>query len=60
LLAYSRKDFDLIGNISIEAIRRSNGNFFELMKLFTMEKESHTNMPKFEVEWSKLNGENVF
>jgi hypothetical protein len=32
LLTYGRKDFDLMGNISIETIRRSNGKFFELVK----------------------------
>jgi hypothetical protein len=44
-----------MGNISKEAIRRSNEKFFELVKLFTMENGSHINMSKFEVEWSKLN-----
>jgi hypothetical protein len=59
LLAYKRKDFDLMENISIEAIRRSNGFFFELVKLFTIEKRSNINISKFEVEWCKLNKENA-
>jgi hypothetical protein len=28
-----------MGNISIEAIRRINGKFFELVKLYTTEKD---------------------
>jgi hypothetical protein len=59
LLAYNKKNFDLIRNISKKASRRSNILHFNLTLLLTIGKRSHINMNKFDTEWRDLNKESA-